>query len=99
MAHSMYPFNKTEYACLGASLVWAYFVSDYVREFFRTSYHDSGEAEAFIAFGLWGVFLWWLSKRIGTGWSVYWFAFALVSFAPFADHIDATFGGILGLKG
>jgi len=82
----------------GAATLWCCLVSDYARSiiFHR---HYIGEAEAFLLFMLWGLFLWWLSKRYGQGWTFYWGVFAAVSFAPFADILDDAFGGILGLRG
>lgn len=90
-------FTKTQWAALIGAQIWACFISDYARKFLTLG--DSvGEAEAFIGFIIWCLFIWWISKRYAAGWSVYWFAFALVSYAPFADMIDTALGGILGLK-
>ena len=99
----MYPtllaaFNKTENIVLFGTCIWACFFSDYIRQVIFSK-SSGGEGEALIAFGLWGLLLWWVSKRYGDGWNVYWFAFALASFALFADAIDAAFGGVLGLRG
>jgi len=91
-------FKKEEWFALGGAYIWAYIVSDYCRNVFSRFGRDNTEAEAMIAFGLWGLILWWISKRYSGGWTAYWFAFALASFAPFADLIDATFGGLLGLR-
>ena len=90
--------NRKEIIALLASIAWALLVSEHIRtDIFGSG--DGGEAEALIAFSVWCLFLWWLSKRIGAGWSFMWFAFALVSFAPFADVIHTHFGGVLGLRG
>ena len=51
-----------------------------------------------IAFGLWGLILWWISKRYSGGWSAYWFAFAIASFAPFADSIEPLLEDCLVLE-
>lgn len=84
---------------MAAALGWALLMSDYVRDVFVTPHRAEGwGAEALIGFGLWCLFLWWLSKRYSAGWTFYWFVFALVSYAPFADAIDGAFGGILGLR-
>lgn len=79
-----------------AALVWSYAVSDYARDVMIRS-RDVGDIEALLLFFLWGLFLWWLAKRYAGGWTFYWSVFAVVSYAPFADVIDAAFGGILGL--
>ena len=90
-------FNRKEIIALWASIGWALLVSEHIRtDIFGRG--ENGEAEAMLAFGAWCLFLWWLSKRIGTGWSLMWFVFALISFAPFADPIHMHFGGVLGLR-
>jgi len=91
-------FDRKKVAIGFVAMVWCWLVSDYAREFISID-RDAGEAEAFLLFLLWGLFLWWLSKRYGQGWTFYWGVFAAVSFAPFADILDAAFGGILGLRG
>ena len=91
-------FKKEEWFALYGAFIWAYIVSDYCRNALSRLGSDNSEAEAMIAFGLWGLILCWISKRYSGGWSAYWFAFAIASFAPFADSIDAAFGGLLGLR-
>jgi len=93
---SVSPFNRNEFAAYAASVVWALCVSKYCRAL--TDRSAEPEGEALIGFGIWAFFVWWLSKRYGTGWSIYAFALALIIYAPFADHIDASFGGALGLR-
>ena len=95
---TLHLFKRNEIIALWASIAWAVLVSEHIRTDIVPIGGD-GEAEAVIAFGVWCLFLWWLSKRIGAGWSLMWFAFALASFAPFADPIHTHFGGVLGLRG
>lgn len=95
---SVSPFTRKEYAVYIGAVIWAFCMSEYCREVFSHSRSNDTEAEALIGFGLWGLFVWWLSKRYSTGWSIYAFAIALVIYAPFADHINASFGGALGLR-
>ncbi len=97
MSQSPPMFTLKESGILLAAGVWAHTVSEY----FRNVIHQNeahGRGEALIGLGLWGLFLWWLSKRYGTGWTMYWFVFAVVTYAPFADVIDRAFGGVLGLS-
>ena len=91
-------FKKEEWFALYGAYIWASIVSDYCRNVLFGLGRDNSEYEAMIAFGLWGLLMWWISERYSGGWSAYWFAFATASFAPFADSIDAAFGGLLGLR-
>ena len=97
MSTSPLPFNAKETAALCGSFIWAVTVSDYFKQVTASS-TSNANGEAFIAFGFWTLFCWWLSNRFSTGWSLYVFIFALVTFAPFADAIDNVFGGSLGLS-
>ncbi len=83
---------------MAAAVGWVLLLSEYFCTALLTSDQLHGRGEALIGFGLWCLFLWWLSKRYSDGWTFYWFIFALVSYAPFADMIDAGFGGVLGLS-
>jgi len=91
-------FDRNFKIALGVTFVWAYAVSEYIRDNFRRGGPSDGEAEAFLACCLWGLCLWWVSRRYSSGWNGYWLLFTVASFAPFADIIDASFGGMLGLR-
>lgn len=80
-----------------AAIIWALCVSDYIRGVFTE--RPGGEAEGLIGFGIWMLVLYWVSKYNKYDWSYEWVLIALVTYAPFADFIDAGFGGILGLRG
>lgn len=97
MAMSVSPFTLKEHIVLTAALVWASFISDYIRQTVWKM-NAPGDGEALIGFGLWCLALWWVSKRQADGWSIYWFAFAVASYAFVADMVDAQFGGVLGLR-
>ena len=96
MSISVSPFTLQESSALAGAYTWAWLVSDYVKDMFYVE--RSGDGETVIAFAVWTLMLWCISRHHNKGWSVYWFAFALISFAPFADSIDAAFGGVLGLS-
>lgn len=93
-------FSAKESVVLLGAGVWACLVSEYFRNsfFHNTPVESHGRGEAVIGFGIWCLILWWLSKRYSTGWTMYWFVFAIVSYAPFIDLIDRAFGGVLGLS-
>lgn len=93
-----YRLNPHQFAAYSLAILWALFVSDYVREILNHSSDVKSEAEALMVFCIWTLFVWRLSEKYSTGWSIYVFAFALIIYAPFADSVDSMFGGILGLR-
>lgn len=98
MSQSPPMFSAKESVFFLGTFTWVCLVSEYFRESLMRDNTLHGRGEALIGFGLWCLFLWWLSKRYSTGWTMYWFIFAMISYAPFADVIDQAFGGMLGLS-
>ena len=91
--------NFQFYAVCAAAFAWAWLVSDFFRAMMMKDPDRYGHGETLIGFGLWCLFLWWLAKRYKGGWSFELCIIAIVTYAPFADGINAVFGGTLGLRG